>query len=451
MEQDGSREKAQLASDPEATSDLDSLYALGYTQELKRNRSTLTLFSQALIMSCVPYGIGGPLVTAVYGGGQLPLFIGFVVVTILSECIAISLAELASRFPTSAGPYYWCFQLSSPKYRTFTSFISGWIWVTGNWTLTLSGHFGLTSFLCSTITLYDPTFSPTSWQILLILWAVLLTTFILTTCGNKLFHYDTTLSGWGEFSFFIGLLPSAYSYSAIGMLASMAEECSSPTVKLPKALSLVVPIAGFTGLLFVRPPPLLPPSQPPHPHQDPNNPRPPSQILPLSATLPPLPALAAAPNAQALSYTYTLVLDSAAGGLALSLLIALLVYLSALSLTTAASRCTWAFARDGALPFSRFFQHVSPRTQTPVRAAALASLVQALLGLVNIGSTSAFTAFVSVGVMSMAASYGVPVALSLVADGRGRVIRVHRSRMGLTLALKLAEETWKMMGEDSHD
>ena len=142
--------------------------------------------------------------TAVYGGGQssrpctlacvtdstaalgqLPLFIGFIVVTILSQCVAVSLAELASRFPTSAGPYYWCFQLSSPKYRTFTSFISGWIWVTGNWTLTLSGHFGLTSFLCSTITLYDPTFSPTSWQILLILWAVLLTTFILTTCGNK--------------------------------------------------------------------------------------------------------------------------------------------------------------------------------------------------------------------------------------------------------------------------
>jgi hypothetical protein len=30
-------------------------------------------------------------------------------------------------------------------------------------------------------------------------------------------HYDTSLSGWGGFTFFIGLLPAAYTFSAIGM------------------------------------------------------------------------------------------------------------------------------------------------------------------------------------------------------------------------------------------
>lgn len=30
-------------------------------------------------------------------------------------------------------------------------------------------------------------------------------------------HYDDTLSGWGGFSWFIGLLPAAYTFSALGM------------------------------------------------------------------------------------------------------------------------------------------------------------------------------------------------------------------------------------------
>lgn len=37
-----------------------------------------------------------------------------------------------------------------------------------------------------------------------------------------------------------------------------------------------------------------------------------------------------------------------------------------------------------------------------------------LLGLINLGSSSAFTAFVSVGVQALALAYGIPIAISLV-------------------------------------
>lgn len=36
-----------------------------------------------------------------------------------------------------------------------------------------------------------------------------------------------------------------------------------------------------------------------------------------------------------------------------------------------------------------------------------------LLGLINLGSTSAFTAFVSVGVQALALAYAIPIAISL--------------------------------------
>lgn len=44
-----------------------------------------------------------------------------------------------------------------------------------------------------------------------------------------------------------------------------------------------------------------------------------------------------------------------------------------------------------------------------------------LLGLINLGSTSAFTAFVSVGVIALAVSYAIPIAISLVWDRREKV------------------------------
>ena len=50
------------------------------------------------------------------------------------------------------------------------------------------------------------------------------------SAADTLGYYDTTLSGWGGFSFFIGLLPSAYTFAALGMISSMAEEVRDPAV-----------------------------------------------------------------------------------------------------------------------------------------------------------------------------------------------------------------------------
>lgn len=96
---------------PPDPNEVDNLEALGYTAELQRNRSLFTLLFQSLAIAAIPYGEGGPLISAIYGGGQLSIFVGWIVVLFLDECVALSLGELASRYPTSAGPYYWSFQV----------------------------------------------------------------------------------------------------------------------------------------------------------------------------------------------------------------------------------------------------------------------------------------------------------------------------------------------------
>jgi hypothetical protein len=49
-----------------------------------------------LAIVAVPYGISEPLMSAMYGGGQLSIFVGLLVVLVLDCCVAVSLAELAS-------------------------------------------------------------------------------------------------------------------------------------------------------------------------------------------------------------------------------------------------------------------------------------------------------------------------------------------------------------------
>lgn len=81
-----------------------SLAQLGYTPELVRNRSMNTILFQSLAITAVPFGEGTALTSAIYGGGQLSYFVGWIVVSILDQCVFMSLAELCSKFPTSAGP-----------------------------------------------------------------------------------------------------------------------------------------------------------------------------------------------------------------------------------------------------------------------------------------------------------------------------------------------------------
>ena len=100
-----------------------------------------------------------------------------------------------------------------------------------------------------------------------------------------------------------------------------------------------------------------------------------------------------------------------------------------LSITTAASRTTWAFSRDNAVPGSTLWARVNPTLGVPVWSLALLTLVQALLGLINLGSTSAFVAFTSAGVVGLAVSYGMPIAISLL-HGRREVSRAAWSCRG---------------------
>lgn len=81
----------------------------------------------------------------------------------------------------------------------------------------------------------------------------------------------------------------------------------------------------------------------------------------------------------------------------------------------AASRQVWAFSRDGALPFSGYFRHVSKRVRyQPVRAIIGLVVVCIIFGLLCLINSVAANALFSLFVASNYVAWGTPILCRLI-------------------------------------
>jgi len=78
---------------------------------------------------------------------------------------------------------------------------------------------------------------------------------------------------------------------------------------------------------------------------------------------------------------------------------------------------THSFARDGGLPFSKFFTKVNPKTGVPDRCVYLTTVLVIIFGCIYLGSSAALNAILSSSVVFLNVSYCIPIALLLC---RGR-------------------------------
>ncbi|PBK71303.1 amino acid transporter [Armillaria solidipes] len=420
-----------MSSDVDAAAVAD-LHKLGYEQQMTRRRGLFHILFMTLAIMAVPYGLSAPFATGLIGGGPAVLIWGWVFVSAIILTLALSMAEISAKYPTSGGAYYWCFRLASPRSRVLLSWINGWLTMVGVWTICLSVTFGTAQIIVAGAGIFHPDWVAKSWQTYLIFlgvtlictalgiflndilhyidvlcacWTILGVLVMLVCLSAKaaagrqsaafaLGHFDPSASGWTPgWSFFIGLLPVTYTYAAIGMIASMAEELHNPTVDLPRAMVWSIPLGFLQGVLF---------------------------LLPILFTLPDVATLLSVASGQPIGVMFTLIMGSKGGGFGMWFIIFGVAMFCAVSISSAASRATWAFARDKAIPLHTFFARVSSEKHGPVNAFLLVTVVQLLLGLIYLGSTAAFNAFVGVAVMCLQASYSMPVLISLV-NGRDNV------------------------------
>ncbi|KAF2878195.1 amino acid permease-like protein [Massariosphaeria phaeospora] len=420
------------AADPSADV---ALAKMGYASELPRNLSMMSVLGMSFAIMAVPFGLSTTLYITLTDGQSVTILWGWVLVSLISLSIAASLAEICAVYPTAGGVYYWSAMLSTRKYAPVASWVTGWLTLVGNWTVTLSINFSGGQLILSAITLWKEDFVPNQYQTILMFWAVMIVCMLVNVFGAKhldlinkvciywtaasvvvilvtllsmadtrrsgefvFAHYDASESGWPSgWAFFVGLLQAAYTLTGYGMVASMCEEVQNPEREVPKAIVLSVAAAGVTGVIY---------------------------LLGILFVLPDVKMLLDVANGQPIGLLFKTVTGSAGGGFGLLFLLLGILFFAGVGALTAASRCTYAFARDGAIPGSRIWKKVDKRFDIPLMALLLSTAVDCLLGLIYFGSSAAFNSFTGVATICLSTSYGMPILISVL---RGRKAVQHSS------------------------
>ena len=128
--------------------DVRDLERLGYTQQLFREMGGFSNFAisfsiiSVLTGAVLLYGYGlkfaGPVVNSV----------GWPLVSVLTLCVAASMAELASAYPTAGGLYFWAFRLGG---RTW-AWTTAWLNMIGQVTITAGINVAAAIYLIGALT-----------------------------------------------------------------------------------------------------------------------------------------------------------------------------------------------------------------------------------------------------------------------------------------------------------
>jgi amino acid transporter len=136
------------------STDEERLAALGYKQELHRGWSGFSNFAISLTIICILSGCFTTYSQAWNDGGPIAISIGWPVISILVLLVGLSMAELASKYPTAGGIYYWAYSLGGVRWAWFT----GWFNLLGLVAITAAVDYGAASFLNVVLGLYKLNF-----------------------------------------------------------------------------------------------------------------------------------------------------------------------------------------------------------------------------------------------------------------------------------------------------
>jgi amino acid transporter len=184
------------------TQDEQRLAELGYKQELKRGWSGFSNFAISFSIISILAGCFTTYGQAWSNGGPVAISIGWPVISIFILLVAFSMSELASAMPTAGGIYYWASKLGGAGWGWFT----GWFNLIGLVAVTASVDYAAATFLNSTLSFYGAhilgvNFATTSVQAALhhtfVLFAILLAFHALINIfSSHLVSLFTQVSVW---------------------------------------------------------------------------------------------------------------------------------------------------------------------------------------------------------------------------------------------------------------
>ncbi len=131
--------------------DEQKLAELGYKQELNRGWSGFSNFAISFSIICILAGCFTTYGQALKNGGPIAISIAWPLICVLILAVAVSMSELASAYPTAGGIYYWASRLGGPAWGWFT----GWFNLIGLVAVVASVVYVSAVFLTNLLGLYE--------------------------------------------------------------------------------------------------------------------------------------------------------------------------------------------------------------------------------------------------------------------------------------------------------
>ena len=421
--------------------DRDHLHNLGYAQELRRGLGGFSNFAISFsIISILAGGMTSYWLGMVTGGPRV-IMIGWIVVGFFALLVGMAMGEICSAYPTAGGLYYWSAKLArknGPRWAWYT----GWFNLLGQIGVIASVDYALAIFIGYFVRMFDDTFKLTAWTVFGIYILVLLAHAVLNIVGVKLvkilgdvsvwWHvigvavifvvlmfsskpgqrglghlFDSAppgLTGWtgGTFVtiylFALGLLLAQYTITGFDASAHVSEETVGARTEAPKAIVRAIYISAIAGFLL---------------------------NLAMNKVLPKDPGeyttiAFGAGNDTFLVNAAPRLLSSAVGDATAKLLVLIAIvaqFFCGMASVTANSRMIYAFSRDGALPGSKFWHKINPKTRTPTNSIWLGVGLSAIVGALSLyqkgGYSTAFFAMTGICVIGLYIAYAIPIYLRL--------------------------------------
>ncbi|KAJ5722583.1 Amino acid/polyamine transporter I [Penicillium malachiteum] len=287
--------------------------------------------------------------------------------------------------PTSSGQYHWVAMLAPKGKAKFLSWVAGWLDLIGWWANTAAEL-----LVCVLVNSIGAKFLPKVEGMILILhimgfFAVLIPLVYLAPHKNA----DAGLT-W-----LIGLMGTNMPFIGYDGPCHMAEEVVNASIIVPWCMISTILLNGTLGFAIV-----------------------------LAFLL----CIGNVEDAMDSSTGYGFIevffkaTGSHAGTSVMTAIPTALVMCASFGFLTSASRLTWAFARDKGIPFSNFLSHVNTGSNLPVRAVGLCAFITALICVINVGSSAAFNAIISLTTAGLFASYEISIILMLIKKIKGESI-----------------------------
>ncbi|CAF1002246.1 unnamed protein product [Adineta ricciae] len=414
--------------DQQEDSDVRLLREMGYTQELYRGFSPLMSFAFCFTAVNVLASISLGFTFTLNTGGSGVAIWSWIVGSLFTILIGLSLAEICSVYPSAGSVYHWAGQLISARRAPVASFICGWFNFSGNVAADAAFSSGFATMINSAIMLNGQPSLSIGIQVAIgvgitFVWAaqnalridrqgwlnnlaaffqiassIAIVIVLLTLAPQRATAHDVFTSTYNATNFpfayvcCISILSTLFSFSGYEAGAHLAEETRGAGRAAPKGIVGTCVCSAVVGVIYL------------------------------------LALLFAIPNVEAFIESYSdnnetmsLVVSTyqlaapGRGAMALTILLILNLYFAGMSSITVTSRIGFAMARDGVFPFSSYLRWIYQRTQTPLANIVFVFVIDSLLLLLQLASTTAFTDIIAIATLGFQISYLIPIFLRCTA------------------------------------